>query len=88
MAKIKVSADFDLPLIAENAGNGKFEDRRYYKGELHVKNVTQKALNDALAAYAHVEPIKPLSDFEALKQTLITKGIITEQEFKDKKDKK
>lgn len=50
-AKIKVSPDFNLPLIAERAGNGDVNARIYADGVLYVEGVTQEALDAALKGY-------------------------------------
>lgn len=50
-AKIEVSPDYNLPLIAERAGNGDFNARLYRDGFLYVEGVTQRALDTALKNY-------------------------------------
>ena len=50
-ANIALNPAFNLPLIAERAGNGAPEARTYRAGRLYVEGVTQKALNAALAGY-------------------------------------
>lgn len=50
-ANIIVPPEFNLAFIAESAGNADLDSRLYHEGRLYVSGVTQKALDDALAAY-------------------------------------
>jgi len=87
MAKITVNPEYNLPLIAENAGQGDIEKRLYRDGQLHVEGVTQKALDDALAAYDHAQDafeVEP-NEIEILKDVLREKGVITDEEISDKR---
>lgn len=86
-AKIKVNAAFNLPYIAEQAGQPETEKRFYKGGFLHVEDVTQKALDDALAAYDDaVNGVEPqIDELEALKETLKRKGILSDQDIESAK---
>lgn len=90
MAKITVNPEYNLPLIAANAGQADNDKILYRGGELHVEGVTQKALDDALAAYDHVQdaPRPEPSELEILKSVLKTKGIITDTDIEAEKVKK
>lgn len=50
-ASIKVPPHYNLPLIAERAGNGGVDSRVYRDGVLFVEGVTQEALQQALDNY-------------------------------------
>jgi len=87
MAKITVNPAYNLPLIAENAGQSDIEKLLYRDGELYVEGVSQNALDGALAAYdpeIDAAVAKP-SDLDILKEVLREKGVITEKEISDKK---
>ena len=47
--------DYNLPAIAETAGNGDDELRWVLEDRLYVEGVTQDALDAALAAYVHAD---------------------------------
>jgi len=83
MAKITVNPEYNLPLIAENAGQGDIEKRLYRDGQLHVEGVTQKALDDALAAYNHAQdaPQAEPSELETLKAALKAKGVLADADI-------
>jgi len=70
MAKITVSADYNLPLIAERAGQPDADKRLYRNGELHVEGVTQAALDAALAGYDDaVDGLPDAEILEALRES-------------------
>ena len=83
MAKITVNPEYNLVLIAENAGQGDIEKRQYRDGFLHVEGVTQKALDDALAAYDHAQdaPQAEPSEIEVLREALKAKGTLTDADM-------
>ncbi|MCB1557230.1 MAG: hypothetical protein KDJ15_07965 [Alphaproteobacteria bacterium] len=83
MAKITAPVEYNLALIAEQAGQGD-EDKRFYRnGELHVEGVTQAALDAALAGYDHATqaPVPEPSELEILKDALKTKGVLADADL-------
>lgn len=72
MAKIKVSAEYNIVKIIESAG-ANAKDAHYRRGELHINGITQQALENALAAYddaaqglPNPEAMKTLKETETL----------------------
>lgn len=57
MASVNVPPDFSMPLIAQSAGQLSDHGFRYSHGLLYVDDVTQEALDDALAAYDHAAQV-------------------------------
>lgn len=53
IAKIEAQADFNMPEIASLAGQNDPDKIYYAKGCLHVRDVTQEALDQALSNYDH-----------------------------------
>lgn len=58
VASVEVPPHYDLPGLAEAAGNGDINARRYQKGRLYVQDVTQEALDAALASYSYIDTVK------------------------------
>lgn len=83
MAKIKVSPEYNLELISENAGQPDIEKRHYQGGFLYVEGVTQAALDAALAGYDHATqaPKPEPSEMEVLKDALKTKGVLADADL-------